>query len=269
MGYFMLECENVLEKMPQLDIAIIGGVNSFFPECLGKISVSTNFGNVNVSIYEIAGKNVAVIPRHTNNGTHVPPHMINYRANVCAVSKLGIDRIISTNSVGTMKNHPIGSFVLPDDFLDLTKNRVSTFYDKSTVHIDVSEPYCPEIKELMKNSLKNMNLGFSEGVYVCTEGPRFESRAEIKMMSQFGDIVGMTGLPEVALAKELNLCYASICTVTNNACGLSGAKLTVSELLEILQDTQEKLFNVLSDAISKLPDVRSCECLQATSDACL
>lgn len=265
----MLECNNLLEEIPKLDIAIIGGVNSFFPECLGNTNVSTNFGNVNVSVYEMGGKNVAIIPRHTNGGTHVPPHMINYRANVCAVSKLGIERIISTNSVGTMKNHPIGSFVLADDFLDLTKNRVSTFYDKRTVHVDVTEPYCPEIKEGMTDSLKKMNIGFSEGVYVCTEGPRFESRAEIRMMSQFGDIVGMTGLPEIALAKELNLCYASICTVTNNACGLSDAKLTVSELLETLDDTQEKLFDVLSDTISKISDNRSCNCSLATSDACL
>jgi len=168
-----------------------------------------------------------------------------------------------------MKNHPIGSFVLADDFLDLTKNRVSTFYDKKTVHVDVSEPYCPEIKDGLKASLKKVNIGFSEAVYVCTEGPRFESRAEIRMMSHFGDIVGMTGLPEVALAKELNLCYASICTVTNNACGFNDAKLTVSELLETLDDTQEKLFELLFDTISKIPEKRSCNCSMATSDAYL
>jgi 5'-methylthioadenosine phosphorylase len=257
------------EEMPKFDIAIIGGVNSFFPESLGNISVSTNYGNVGVSVYEIAGKNVAIIPRHTNGGSHVPPHMINYRANICAILKLGINRIISTNSVGTMKNHPIGSFVLADDFLDFTKNRVSTFYDNRTVHVDVTEAYCPEIKKGMKESLKKMNFGFSEAVYVCTEGPRFESRAEIRMMSQYGDIVGMTGLPEIVLAKELNLCYASICTVTNNACGLSDAKLTVSELLDTLENTQEKLFDVLSDTISKLPGIRSCNCSKATSDACI
>ncbi len=265
----MPECKNKLEEIPELCVAIIGGVNSFFPECMGNINVSTNFGNVNVSVYEMGGKNVAIIPRHTNGGTHVPPHMINYRANICAVSKLGIKRIISTNSVGTMKNHPIGSFVLADDFLDLTKNRVSTFYDKKTVHVDVSEPYCPEIKDGLKASLKKVNIGFSEAVYVCTEGPRFESRAEIRMMSHFGDIVGMTGLPEVALAKELNLCYASICTVTNNACGFNDAKLTVSELLETLDDTQEKLFELLFDTISKIPEKRSCNCSMATSDAYL
>lgn len=265
----MSESKNVFDEIPKFDIAIIGGVNSFFPECLGNINVSTNYGAVNVSVYEIAGKTVAIIPRHTNGGTHAPPHMINYRSNVCAVSKLGIKRIISTNSVGTMKNHPTGSFVLADDFLDFTKNRVSTFYDKRTVHVDVSEPYCPEIKEGIKDSLKKMNIGFSEGVYVCTEGPRFESRAEIRMMSQFGDVVGMTGLPEITLARELNLCYASICTVTNNACGMGDAKLTVSELLETLDDTQEKLFEVISETISRLPDNRSCNCSASILDACL
>ncbi|WP_406661581.1 MTAP family purine nucleoside phosphorylase [Methanolobus sp. ZRKC3] len=265
----MQDSMNGLEEIPKFDIAIIGGVNSFFPECQNKISVDTHFGNVDVSIYEIAGRDVAVIPRHSDGGKHVPPHMINYRANVCAVSKLGVKRVISTNSVGTMDNHPIGSFVLADDFLDLTKNRTSTFYDHRTVHVDVSEPYCPEIKEGLKHSLRKMNIGFSEGVYVCTEGPRFESRAEIRMMSQFGDIVGMTGLPEVVLAKELNLCYASICTVTNNASGLSEGKLTVSEVLETLNATQEKLFAVLSDTIQKIPESRNCNCSHATLDACL
>lgn len=213
------------------------------------------------------GSDVAVIPRHANAEEHTPPHMINYRANVWAARELGAKRIISTNSVGTMKDHPIGSFVLLDDFVDLTKNRASTFFDTETVHVDMVEPYCPQVKGCLADSLKRKGINYSEGTYVCTEGPRFETRAEIAMMKQFGDVVGMTGVPEVILAKELDLCYASICTVTNCACGLGAGKLTVDEVVDALRSAQGALLGVVSDAISNLPDERVCDCRDATVGA--
>ncbi|MBP1910024.1 MTAP family purine nucleoside phosphorylase [Methanolobus bombayensis] len=247
--------------------ALIGGV-AFPSDGLSKeISVNTPYGDVTVYLSTIGNRNVALLPRHSGSDGHLPPHMINYRANIYAIHSLGISRIISTNSVGTMKNHPIGSFFLPEDFLDLTRTRPSTFFNDRTVHADVSEPYCPEIRELMADYLENNNIGYSEGVYVCTEGPRFETRAEIRMMRQFGDVVGMTGLPELVLAKELNMCYASICTVTNNACGLGNGKMTVSDVLDTLDSIKESLQDILASVICSLPKNSSCNCRYACSDA--
>ncbi|WP_094228932.1 MTAP family purine nucleoside phosphorylase [Methanolobus psychrotolerans] len=250
-----------------LPVALIGGVAFTSVESCSELPVSTPYGDILVYISEIGGKNVALVPRHANGNRHVPPHMINYRASIYAIHELGVNRVISTNSVGTMKNHPVGSFFLPDDFLDFTKNRPSTFFDERTVHVDVGEPYCPHLRKLMSDSLARRKIGFSGGVYVCTEGPRFETKAEIRMMRQFGDVVGMTGLPEVVLAKELNMCYASICTVTNDACGLGKGKMTVSEVLDTLAGIKDKLWDVLSDVIRSLPEQTSCNCRFATSDA--
>lgn len=250
-----------------IQAALIGGVG-FFPEESGeKIKVLTPYGEVCTYLLTLAGKDIALIPRHAGSGGHIPPHMINYRANIYAIKKLGIDTVISSNSVGSMRNHPLGSFFLPDDFIDFTKNRPSTFFDEKTVHANLTEPYCPHLRSLLRTIFENRNLGYSEGVYVCTEGPRFETKAEIRMFRQFGDVVGMTGLPELVLAREMNMCYASVCTVTNDACGLGNANMTVSEVLDILEKTSGKLKSVLSDLISVLPAEKSCKCMSACSDA--
>jgi 5'-methylthioadenosine phosphorylase len=250
-----------------LQAALIGGV-AFPSEAKSEeLMVSTPYGDVTVYLCNIGDKNVALLPRHSGSNGHLPPHMINYRANIYAIHELGISRVISTNSVGTMKNHPIGSFFLPEDFLDLTRIRPSTFYNDRTVHADVTEPYCPEIRKLMADYLEGNNIGYSEGVYVCTEGPRFETRAEIRMMRQFGDVVGMTGLPEVVLAKEMSMCYASICTITNNACGLGNGKTTVSDVLDTLDKIKERLQDILASVICALPESPSCNCRYACSDA--
>ena len=253
------------------DIALIGGVNFSLPGVTGSIFVETPFGAVLAYLFDVCGRNGVMIPRHADGQKHLPPHMINYRALVWAVAELGIERVISVNSVGTMQGHPIGSFVLPDDVLDMTRSRKSTFHDERAIHVDMTEPYCPQLRECLRNTLVKKELGFTDGgVYVCTEGPRFETRAEIRMISKFGDVVGMTGMPELALARELNLCYASICTVTNNACGLGAEKITASEDVRTLWERQEKLLEVLLSVIENLPEKRECNCIYATdTDACL
>ncbi|MBN2109952.1 MAG: MTAP family purine nucleoside phosphorylase [Methanosarcinaceae archaeon] len=249
--------------------AVIGGVKAFLPKGYETRLIETSFGNVNAHFSRAAGRNIVIVHRHVGGVEHVPPHRINYRAIVMAIKQLGVERIISLNSVGTMKNHPIGSIVLAEDFLDHTKSRVSTFYNDRTVHVDMTEPYCPQIRQVIKDVLKKKNLVFSEGVYVCTEGPRFETRTEIRMMSQFGDIVGMTGVPEVVLAREQGLCYASVCIVTNNACGLGEKKITTSEVLDVLEDKNKLLFDIVVETIGQLPEDRSCNCRHSTIDACL
>ncbi|MEA1984959.1 MAG: MTAP family purine nucleoside phosphorylase [Euryarchaeota archaeon] len=249
------------------DVAIIGGVgfSAFSDSC--KRTVNTPYGTVRVYFSDVDGRTVAMIPRHYRSGEHTPPHLINYRANIWAARDIGASRLISTNSVGSMKGHAIGSFFLPDDFIDFTSSRVSTFFDKNTVHVDMTEPYCGQTRDCLVSALQNKGVGFSEGTYACTEGPRFETRAEIAMMSMFADVVGMTGVPEVILARELELCYASICTVTNHACGIGDEKLTADEVVEELAVKRDTLLEIISETILHLPDKRDCECGSAIMGA--
>lgn len=251
----------------KIGVVIIGGLGFSRFENFKPLSVNTPFGIVNVHMGNIAGQNIAVIPRHGGEQKHVPPHRINYRANIWAVYELGATRIISVNSVGTMKSYTPGSLVLLTDFLDFTKNRVSTFFDNKTVHVDVSEPYCPQINKYLSNSIINRSIDFFEGVYACTEGPRFETKSEIDMLSRFADFVGMTGVPEVVLAKELDMCYASIGLVTNYACGLSSKRLTVDEVIDVVDNAQDLLYDVISDTIYTLTEERNCSCMYATYNA--
>lgn len=256
------------ETAEKIKIAVLGGVGFDSYRDFESRTVQTPYGKVTAYLTEIRGKKVAVIPRHAGIN-HIPPHKINYRANIWAVQTLGVERAISINSVGSMRGHPVGSFIVPDDFIDFTRNRPSTFYDDKTIHVDVSEPYCPEIRAELRKALEKHGYTYTEGIYACTEGPRFESRAEIRMMSQFADIVGMTGVPEVTLAKELSLCYASLAIVTNQACGMNIQKLTADEVLDVVGKARAAISEILSDTIEKLPVTRNCSCKFARAGACL
>jgi 5'-methylthioadenosine phosphorylase len=256
------------KEVEKVEIAVLGGVGFNSYKEFESQPVHTPYGGVTVYLTTIRGKRVAVIPRHAGVN-HIPPHRINYRANIWAVHAIGAERVISTNSVGSMRGHPAGSFVVLDDFIDFTRNRPSTFYNNRTVHVDVSEPYCPEIRTALRAALEKKGLSYTEGIYACTEGPRFETRAEIRMMSQFADVVGMTGVPEVILAKELSLCYASLAIVTNQACGMTTQKLTADEVTEVVGKAQDSIFEIISDTIGRLQKTRSCRCEFATEGACL
>lgn len=258
-----------MDKVDEVaEIAVLGGVGfSSYRDCESH-PVKTPYGSVTAYITLIKGRSVAIIPRHAEE-IHIPPHRVNYRANVWAVHSLGVKRVISTNSVGSMRGHPVGSFVVLDDFIDFTCNRPSTFYDDKTVHVDVAEPYCPEVKAALRYGLGKQGFSYTEGVYACTEGPRFETRAEIRMMSQFADVVGMTGVPEVVLAKELGLCYASLAIVTNQACGMTTQKLTADEVTEVVGKSQNSIYEILSDAIGNIPETQNCMCRFAKEGACL
>ena len=151
-----------MEKAAEnVEIAVLGGVgfNSYME--FESQPVHTPYGEVTAYLTIIKGKKVALIPRHAGKN-HIPPHKINYRANIWAVHALGAKRVISTNSVGSMRGHSVGSFVVLDDFIDFTRNRPSTFYDDTTVHVDVSEPYCPEISEALRNALGKQGISYTD-----------------------------------------------------------------------------------------------------------
>jgi len=252
-------------------IGIIGGSGVYDItkkiENIEKKVVKTPYGDsAEVSLFEIHGKKVAFTPRHSGDHS-LPPHKINYRANIWGLHSLGVNQIIATNAVGSLSLdiHP-GSLVVVDDFIDFTSLRHKTFYDDEVVHVDVTEPYCNRLRDLIiaNKSVVSERDFVDRGVYVCNEGPRFESPAEIRMFQKLGgDLVGMTGLPEAVLAKEKEMCYASICIVSNYGASISPNKLTMDEVFEIMELKGEEIIDLIYKTIESMDEDFECSCLHA------
>ncbi|MDD1763153.1 MAG: S-methyl-5'-thioadenosine phosphorylase, partial [Methanobacteriaceae archaeon] len=250
-------------------IGIIGGTGIYQiverGEELSCSVVETPFGSSpEISLFQLHHQEFIFMPRHAMGHAN-PPHMVNYRANIWALKKMGVDRIIATNAVGSLdESIKPGDFVVPHDFLDFTRMRNGTFYDKKTVHIDVTEPYCPQLRDIL--ILSGTVRG--EGIYVCTEGPRFETAAEVEMFRRLGGtVVGMTGLPEAVLARELEMCYATVCTVSNFAASISPNKLTTDEVLEVVNEKREDLIGLLTDVLFEIPSKCQCPCQNTLNGA--
>lgn len=253
-------------------IAVIGGTG--FEKLFAnfeKVIVGTPYGvPPPLFIGWLEGKEVVFLPRHGLEHS-VPPHKVNYRANIYALHKVGVEKIIAVNAVGAInKNFKPGDIVIPHDFADFTKTRVTTFYDEAPVtHIDVSQPYCPEIRKVLIETAEKLGLTVQpKAVLVCTEGPRFETPAEIEMFRRLGfDIVGMTGLPEAVLAREIEICYACVCFVSNMAAGMQ-ERLTPKEVFDISRKVQPKIEQLLIGTIEALPvERKSCPCVNALKNA--
>jgi 5'-methylthioadenosine phosphorylase len=262
-----------LNDLAKAKIAIIGGTGfeKLFQNAKSS-SVQTPYGKAAFLVLKAkGGKEVIFLPRHGLDHS-IPPHMINYRANIFALHKLQVERILATNAVGAINaNLKPGDVVVPHDFVDFTKLRPSTFYDKAPVtHIDLSEPYCPEMRKLLIENSRKLGLHvWDKAVLVCTEGPRLETAAEIEMFKCLGfDVVGMTGFPEAVLARELEICYATLCYVSNMAAGMQ-KRLTALELSRISKQVPRKIEQVLIDTVKALPVTRSgkCPCANALKDA--
>ena len=244
-------------------IAVIGGTGI---EIEGEaLSIDTPYGRVRPRLAKLSGEDVLFIPRHGEG--HLPPHRVNYRAILWAAKEWGAVRAISTNSVGTMSWHPVGSFVLPIDFVEFTKSRPSTFFEEEAVHVDLTSPYCPEIRRALAAGAKTVSADVCEGIYVCTEGPHLETPATIRMLRNFGDVVGMTGYPEVALARELELCYASICIVTNPAAGMRRDAMSAAEIVDEMAKSAHLLREIIKASITMMPEERGCRCGSALAEA--
>lgn len=267
-------------------IGIIGGSGLYklgIFEVINRIKERTPFGDPSseVVLAKVGNKQVAFISRH-GEGHIYPPHRVPYRANLWAFRELGVKRVIAISAVGSINRrfHP-GDFVVIDDLLDLTKDREKTFYEGKfsvpvqgedkvarllregkVVHIDASQLYCPQMRRIMIEILEDLKLPHHPaGVYACTEGPRFESPAEIKMIEKMGgDVVGMTGAPEVVLARELAMCYMSLCIVANPAAGIAGYRLTSDEVISLMKKKEEEIGAVLFEFLNRLPEERDCKC---------
>ena len=247
---------------------IIGGTGVYDPDMLSNIyetSVKTAFGNVDVKVGSYNGKDVVFICRHGFNHS-VPPHLINYRANIAALKLLGVKRVITTSAVGTLnESMPPGSLILLDQFMDFTSGREATFFnggDEGVIHLDYTNPYCESLKGYIMRAADDIGMDVvNGGCYVCTQGPRFETAAEIRMMKMMGaGVVGMTNVPEVVLAREAEMCYASIAMATNWAAGMSDQPLTHEEVVDFMSDNVSKFKKLILRTVDLIDENSECGC---------
>ena len=222
-------------------------------------TVVTRYGEATVTVGTMRGRPVAFLPRHGADHS-VAPHRIGYRANLAALDQLGVRAIVATAVSGSL--HPEfgpGSLRLLDQFIDLTWGREHTFFDEEVRHVDMTEPYDPAVRSVLLTAADAEGIALSPtATYVCFNGPRFETPAEIEMARRMGgDLVGMTGCPEVILARELGIPYASIGVVSNLAAGMEETPLTVEEIMENLTATAETVHRLIGAALDDLLELAS------------
>lgn len=226
------------------------------PFAYGHITCSTVPGSIEKnSQAETHISQTVFLARH-GHAHNIAPHMVNYRANIWALKKLGVTAVIAVNAVGGIRDDMApGSLVIPDQIIDYTSGRINTFFEKNlshVTHIDFSYPYSRELSQLILNAAENTNIDIiNGGTYAATEGPRLETAAEIQRLKRDGcDIVGMTGMPEAALARELEIDYASICVNANWAAGLSDELITMAAIEKNLETGLEKVRQLIASLIN-------------------
>jgi len=261
--------------MEQAEIGIFGGTGIYDSGLLKEskeITVDTPFGKTSdsITVGVFKGRKVAFMPRHGKKHT-IPPHMINFRANIWAFKEMGIKRIIAPSAVGSLQERlKPGDLALPSQFIDFTKSRKTSFFEEEKViHISVADPFCPELQSATIKAVDNLHLKIHRDcTYVCIEGPRFSTRAESKFYKKVigADIIGMTLVPECQLAREAQMCYVSISTVTDYDVWAE-KPVTAKEVIETLSknvETTRKILIMLPDFI---PSQRSCSCEKALTEA--
>ena len=256
------------------EIGIFGGTGIYDSGLLKEskeITIDTPYGTTSdsITIGEFNGRKVAFMPRHGKKHT-IPPHLINYKANIWAFKELGVKRIIAPSAVGSLKEEfEPGNFALPTQFIDFTKSRKGTFSeDGRVIHISVADPFCPELQNIILDVANEQQVKIhNDATYVCIEGPRFSTKAESKFFKSTGaDIIGMTLVPECQLAREAQICYASISTVTDYDVWAE-KPVTAKEVMETLSKNVEITKKILTVLIDKIPETKSCSCEKALEEA--
>ncbi|TET83996.1 MAG: S-methyl-5'-thioadenosine phosphorylase [Candidatus Nealsonbacteria bacterium] len=257
----------------KISIAIIGGSGVYDPRIFKKekeLKVKTPFGfpSAPIEIGNFLGKKVIFLARHGKRH-QFPPHRVPYRANIFALKKLGVERIIGICAVGSLKkNYKPGEIVIPDQFIDFTKKREYTFYNKGkTIHVSLANPFCPYLRKLFFKEAKELKIPIHQkGTYLCIEGPRFSTRAESKMFKNFAEIIGMTLIPEAQLARELELCYLSLAMITDYDVWQK-KPVNAKEILEIMAKNLDNIKKLLEKSIPKISEKRTCFCPGALKNA--
>ena len=264
------------QTTPKARIGIIGGSGLYEMEGLTNIvevKAKTPFGEPSDAIVvgELQGEKIAFLPRH-GRGHFINPTEIPVRANIYALKSLGVECIISINAVGSLKEniHPL-DIVIPDQIIDCTKSRVNTFFEKGIVaHPLFADPFCSPLSELLYKASKETGAKVHKGgTYVVIEGPFFSTRAESNIFRSWkADIIGMTVLPEAKLAREAEICYASLSCVTDYDCWHeSEESVTIGMVLENLKRNVETAKHVIGLMAERIPDNRACPCAEALKNA--
>jgi 5'-methylthioadenosine phosphorylase len=244
---------------PQADVGVFGGSGFYeFLDDVEEVAVETPFGSPSapVVIGEIGGKRVAFLPRHGRRH-ELPPAQINYRANVWALRELGVRRIIGPCASGALQaDLALGEFVVCDQFVDRTAGRADTFYEgPETTHVSAADPYCPDLRRILVGTARELEIPVRDGgTVVVIQGPRFSTRAESNWFQQAGwDAINMTAYPECHLARELELCYATIAMVTDYDVGVEGSEpVSAERVMEVFRENNARLRELLFAAIPKI-----------------
>ncbi len=259
-------------------IGIIGGTGVYGLELddFSEVEVDTPFGKPSDSITlgKLGDRDVAFIPRH-GRYHQLLPHEINYRANIYALKKMGVEQVISTCMAGSLKKEiKPGDIVIPDQTIDLTKTRDSTFFgDGLAAYVDMSEPFCPSLSKYVADTISDMDRNqdvdidvHKGGTYVCIEGPQFSTYAESDLYVMMGgDVVGMTALPEAKLAREAEMCYVSIVGISDyNVCGMTTSSMESMKGMHLLMKNMK---SILNEVILGFPISKICSCSTALGRA--
>ena len=257
-------------------VGVIGGSGLYEMEGLEEvqtISLNTPFGNPSdpFVIGRLEGVKIAFLPRH-GKGHRISPSSLNFRANIYGMKMLGAQWIIGVSAVGSMKESiPPGDMVIPNQYIDQTKGRPNTFFSEGIVgHIGFADPVCPVLSQILFQAGKDVGANVhKDATYLCIEGPQFSTRAESRLYRTWGvDIIGMTNLPEAKLAREAEICYATIAFVTDYDCWDEEAgDVSVGEILRILAQSTKIARSAIRNAVKQLPEKRECVCATALKHA--
>jgi 5'-methylthioadenosine phosphorylase len=260
----------------QAQIGIIGGSGLYsMPgfEAREEVDIDTPWGRPSDSyvVGELAGKPVAFLARH-GRGHRISPSELNFRANIYAMKSLGVERILSLSAVGSLKEeHRPLDFVLPDQFFDRTRGRVSTFFGEGLVaHISFADPICPQLSDVLHKSARTVGVNTKKGgTYLCMEGPAFSTKAESNVYRSWGmDVIGMTNLQEAKLAREAEICYVTVAMVTDYDCWHPAHDaVTVTDIIDNLNQNAENACKVVAAAVAAMPPERTCKCGAALAHA--
>jgi 5'-methylthioadenosine phosphorylase len=260
--------------LPTAEIGVFGG-SGFYSllDDAAEYRVDTPFGAPSspVTIGQLGGRSVAFLPRHGKDH-QLPPHMINYRANVWAMKQLGVTRIIGPNACGSLQQDvKPGDFVVCDQFVDRTWGRKDTFYDgPTTTHVSSADPYCAVMRQVAIDSAARLDItAHPTGTVVVIQGPRFSTRSESKWFAAQGwEVINMTQYPECYLARELEICYCNISLITDHDAGAEGFEpVTNDEVVRVFNENNEKVRALIHAMVPALPQARVCECASALSGA--
>ncbi len=257
-------------------LGVIGGSGLYSMKdlkVLEEITVDTPYGPPSdpLILGELKGTRLAFLPRH-GVGHRIPPSEINYRANIFAMKKIGVERIVSISAVGSMKEEIVpGHIVLPDQFIDRTYRRNNTFFTNGIVgHVSLAEPICPDLHGIVHQANETAGATVHKGgTYVCIEGPQFSTRAESLLYRQWGvDVIGMTNVTEAKLAREAGICYVTIALSTDYDCWLVEEKpVTLEAVMEIMHNNVELAQNILKELVSLPVLDKKCQCAEASKNA--